>query len=122
MPKSTCAILKRMWKVLKTYETEAEARVVESFLSAKGLDVQLLGTHSQYTAAPGSTSLQQLRLMVREEQLVSAREILHEHDRLAHLSIVNDEHGGKMPSRRPSVWISVGLTALVLAALARYLF
>ncbi len=112
-----------MWKVLKTYDSEAEARVVESFLAAKGVDVQLLGTHSKYTVlAPGSSTMQGLRLMVRDEQLPMANEILSEQERGAHLSVVTDDQSGKMPARRASVWISVMLAAAALAALARHYF
>lgn len=111
-----------MWKVLKTFESEAEARVVESFLSAKGVDVQLLGTHAKYTVvAPGSSPMQGLRLMVRDEQAAQAVEILREQEKGAHLSIVNDDHPGLMPGRRVSVWVSVVVFATGMAIAFYYL-
>jgi hypothetical protein len=112
-----------MWKVLKTFESEAEARVVESFLTAKGLDVQLLGTHSKYTVmAPSSMTLQGLRLMVRDEQVDAASQFLREQERSTHLSLVNEEPMGRMPGRRAPVWISVMLLAAAAAALIKKFF
>lgn len=109
--------------MLKTFESEAEARVVESFLSSKGVEVQLLGTHSKYTVmAPSSLNLQGLRLMVRDGQADMASQLLREQERGTHLSLVNEEPAAPMPGRRVSVWISVLLLAAAAAAVINEFF
>ena len=64
--------------VLKTFESEAEARVVESLLTAQGFVVELHGTHaSVYTSVRASQKGVGLRLMIRERDLEAAQEALN---------------------------------------------
>jgi hypothetical protein len=78
-----------MWTVLRSFESEPEARVVEAFLKANQIDVQLLGTHSHSGAvAPGSMKTAAMRLMVRQDQVPSANQLLKEQESRAHLSVV----------------------------------
>ncbi len=86
-----------MWTVLRTFESEPEARVVEAFLKANEIDVQLLGVHSHPgPVAPGSLKTASLRMMVRDEQVSAAENLLKETESRAHLSLA-DEHSGSPP-------------------------
>jgi hypothetical protein len=60
------------WTLLRTFESEGEARVVESVLNAEGIETQLLGSHSR-AAGPVPEILQ---LRVRPADLPKAQEIL----------------------------------------------
>jgi|GEM_PF-5285509 len=83
-----------MWTVLRSFESEPEARVVEAFLKAHHIDVQLLGTHSHPGAvAPGSMKTAALRMMVRQDQAENARQLLKETEARAHLSVVTETEG-----------------------------
>jgi hypothetical protein len=83
-----------MWTVLRSFESEPEARVVEAFLKANQIDVQLLGTHSHSGAvAPGSMKTASMRMMVRQDQAESAQNLLKEAESRAHLSVVTEEGG-----------------------------
>jgi hypothetical protein len=63
------------WTVLDVYNSEAEARVVESFLKANGIDAKLIGSlPTEYLKAGG----QGLRVSVRNEDSARAIELLRD--------------------------------------------
>lgn len=66
------------WLLLRTFESEGEARVVESFLLARGFEVELLGTFGVYHAIPGKMAGSGLRLMVRPRHHAAATQALAE--------------------------------------------
>jgi hypothetical protein len=79
------------WVVLESFPSEVEARVVESFLRAQGLEVQLLDTHMN-TYAPSSLSHGRgMRLTVRSADLERAKSLLVEGQRGSHLEIVGEQ-------------------------------
>jgi hypothetical protein len=104
------------WAVLESFTSEVEARVVESFLRAQGLEVQLLDTHMN-AYAPTSRSLGRgMRLMVRTADVERAREMLLESRRATHLEIAGEY---APPPRNPyEKWI-IGL--LLFAAALTFL-
>jgi hypothetical protein len=99
------------WEVLSTYTSEVEARVVESFLLAQGLEVQLLDTHmNAYRPASRALGLG-MRLMVRARDVERAKNLLNETQRSTHLEVVGEESA---PLRNPfEKWIVI---LLILAA------
>ena len=102
-----------MWTVLRSFESEPEARVVEAFLKANQIDVQLLGTHAHSRAvAPGSMQTAAMRLMVRQDQVPSANQLLKEQESRAHLSAVDG------PPVKANNRIARALIAIVLVVLA----
>ncbi len=104
-----------MWTVLRSFESEGEARVVEAFLKAHDIEVQLLGTHSHPGAVgPGSRHTAAMRLMVREGQAADARALLNEAEARAHLSVVTDP--APVPATR-RVDLKVVLFILIVAAI-----
>jgi hypothetical protein len=100
------------WAVLESYESEVEARVVESFLRAQGYEVELLDTFGRrMVAAVGKSG--GLRLMVRARDVEAVRAVLIESQRGTHLSVAGEETPVlKSPLEK---WLVVGL--LLLAAL-----
>lgn len=62
------------WLLIKSFDTEAEARVVESRLRSEGLKVQLTGSHS-IAAGPVPGLFQ---LFVQEPDLKKAIQILNQ--------------------------------------------
>lgn len=108
-----------MWTVLRSFESEPEARVVEAFLKAHQIDVQLLGTHSHSGAvAPGSMKTAAMRMMVRQDQAPAAQELLKEAESRAHLSVVTDSNPVKKQS---SLFWLVIIGALIVVAALTYL-
>jgi len=108
-----------MWTVLRTFESEPEARVVEAFLQANEIHVQLLGTHSTYSiVAPGSRRTLGLRLMVREEQLAAAKQLLQEQEARAHLTVVTEGSPPKIDKRYDKIIVAL---LLVVIAILTYL-
>ncbi len=106
-----------MWTVLRSFESEPEARVVEAFLKANQIDVQLLGTHAHSRAvAPGSMQTAAMRLMVRQDQVPSANQLLKEQESRAHLSAV-DGPPVKAESRTNRVVIALALVVLALTSI-----
>ena len=106
-----------MWTVLRSFESEPEARVVEAFLKANQIDVQLLGTHSHSTAvAPGSMKTAAMRLMVRQDQVPSANQLLKEQESRAHLSTV-DGPPVKAESRLTRALIALALVVLAFTSI-----
>jgi len=106
---------KNDWVVLESFSSEVEARVVESFLRAQNLEVELLDTHMN-TYMPTSTSLGRgMRLMIRALDVDRARELLLESQRGSHLEIV----GEHVPVKRSPVekWMMVLLIAAAAAVL-----
>lgn len=108
-----------MWTVLRSFESEAEARVVEAFLRANDIEVQLLGTHSHPGAvAPGSRHSAAMRLMVRQDQAPEARSLLLDADARAHLSVVTDPAPPASVSRINQILVIVVLiTAAIVTVL-----
>jgi hypothetical protein len=85
-------MLEMEWVLLGNFEAQTEARVVESFLRAQGLEVQLLDTYMQALLplrglGPGSG----MRLMVRRSDLEAARELLVKVENAARLSVVQEQ-------------------------------
>ena len=68
------------WTVLRKFDSEGEARVVESFLRAKGFEVQLLGAHSHQavSAVRGFQAGAGMRLIVRETDATAATQAMKE--------------------------------------------
>lgn len=66
------------WILLKTFDSEAEARVVESFLKANGLNPQLLGVHGNQMATHlfSQNSRSSLRLNLPASELQRGVELL----------------------------------------------
>ncbi len=65
------------WSVLRRFDSEGEARVVESFLKAKGFDVQLLGAHAhQTTAVRGFDAGVGMRLIIKETDAANANQAM----------------------------------------------
>lgn len=66
------------WTVLRKFDSEGEARVVESFLRAKGFEVQLLGAHSHQavSAVRGFQAGAGMRLVVRETDATAAEQAM----------------------------------------------
>jgi hypothetical protein len=60
------------WVLLRTFDSEGEARVVESRLRSEGIATQLQGSHS---VAAGRVP-EMLRLMVQKQDLDKAKSIL----------------------------------------------
>lgn len=112
-----------MWTVLRSFQSEPEARVVETFLQSHDIDVQLLGTHLPSTMmAPGSVRSAGLRLMVRSEQLAAAEELLREQEARAHLSVVTPEGPPpKIETRWDKRIIAMFLVLVALLALLKWL-
>src|SRR4051812_33618202 len=75
------------WVLLKSFDSEAEARVVESFLRANDFEVELLDTRVVGSGA-GRAGPTGMRLMVRSEDLERARNLITEARRSSHLEIV----------------------------------
>lgn len=105
------------WKVLETYNSEAEARVVESFLTAQGFEVRLLDTYTmnRLLLPTGGPAAAGLRLMVRASDFAGARESLDANSRASHLEIVGTEQPVvRSPWER---WAFVALIALIILVL-----
>lgn len=102
------------WVVLKTFDTESEARVVESFLRAQGFEVQLLDTHSfGFVPLKGLVNKQGLRLIVRESQLTDAEEAMN-NSAPTHLSIAGEPPKVGATRGEKIVWMTlIGLLILV---------
>lgn len=110
-----------MWRVLQTFDSEGEARVIESFLIAHGIDAHLLGTHDKSKhLAPGSLMGAGMRLMVRMEQVEAARKLLSEQARKTHLEVVGEEHVPHRPARFTIEKIFAIALLIVLIAAAIY--
>src|SRR5262245_9785884 len=62
--------------VLRTFDSEVEARVVESFLKAKGFDVQILGAHMHQMVSVKGYSGTGLRLIIKEEFAAGAEQAM----------------------------------------------
>lgn len=75
------------WSLLNHYDSQSEARVVESYLNANGIEARLLDTHT-HPYAPVKGLVKGMRLIVRTEQLEAAQTALREAG--SHLSIVGD--------------------------------
>jgi Putative prokaryotic signal transducing protein len=78
------------WQVLEAFGSEVEARVVESFLRASGVEVQLLDTHMNAYVPSSPTFGRGMRMLVRASDLGRARELLVESRRGSHLEIVGE--------------------------------
>lgn len=107
------------WVLLKAFETEAEARVVESFLASHDIKTQLLNTHSNYAQfAPGGRKTRGLHLLIGESELNRAKELLEQQERSAHLSLVEDGPPPSVDWRADKIVIVllVLLTAIILVA------
>ena len=78
------------WQVLAAFTSEVEARVVESFLRAQGLEVELLDTHMSAYDPSAPSSGRGMRMMVRSSAVVQARALLEESERGSHLEIVGE--------------------------------
>lgn len=101
------------WEILDAFNSESEARVVESFLRAQGIDVQLLDTHVNSIPAVRA-SVSGMRLMVRASDLERAREALAEAKRPSHLEIIGQEIPiEKSPFERWAIFAFIALAALV---------
>ena len=99
------------WSVLRRFDSEGEARVVESFLKAKGFDVQLLGAHShQTTAVRGFAAGVGMRLIVRENDVAAANQAMLE----AENSGTPEFNVGTPP---PSLWARRDYIAFILLGL-----
>ena len=93
------------WQLLTSFQSEAEARVVESFLLAHQVEAQLLDTHSKYTHIVPTRALSGgggLRLLVREHDLERARSLLEASERQSHLGLVTEE-GDMIPGKPPPI-------------------
>lgn len=66
------------WSLLKVFDSEAEARVVESFMKAKGFTVELLGVYAYGETGRGTMAGNGLRLMVLENEFDRAKKALDE--------------------------------------------
>jgi hypothetical protein len=113
------------WSHLKTFLSEGEARVVESFLLAQGIEVKLLDTHSKYThISPGRGQFAGLRMIVRESDLDAARDLLAESER-GQFNLVDGEVPPGVPPRVTlgrERWIVLGVVGLfVLMLLLQWL-
>lgn len=60
------------WVLLGKFNSEAEARVIQSLLASLDIECQLYGSHSR----PAGLVPDMLRLMVRSEDLEKAREAM----------------------------------------------
>ena len=92
------------WVVLETYRSQSEARVVESFLTASGFEVQLLDALGQIPAR----GLGGMRLLVRAKDENAIRARLAEAERGTHLDLV-DELG-----KAPPLFSQIDRTVLTL--------
>lgn len=106
------------WVLLKAYDSEAEARVVESFLQAHEIPVQLLGTYARYTVmVPGRDRVSGMRLLVPEDQRARAEELLAEQARATHLDIVTEGEPPRLFSGRDRI-VAALLILFVIVVLA----
>lgn len=108
-----------MWTVLRSFESEPEARVVEAYLKAHHIDVQLLGTHTHAAAvAPGSLKTASLRMMVRQDQKAEAARLLVEAESRAHLSVVTESPAPGASPPKSKYKFNRAVVTLILIALA----
>jgi hypothetical protein len=108
------------WAVLKTFDSESEARVVESFLRAQGFEVQLLDTHSHgFAPVKGLLKRQGLRLIVRESRLAEAEGALN-NTTPTHLDIVTGEPPKIGAGRaEKAIWVLLLLILILMYVLRR---
>ena len=82
-----------VWQILDTYTSEVEARVVESYLRAQGVEVQLLDTHmNAYVPVPPTSGRSGMRLMVRTSQIPHAVELIALNQSTTRLEVVESDH------------------------------
>lgn len=115
------------WTVLENFDSQSEARVVESFLKAQGLDVQLLDTFSQTflparALGPGSG----MRLLVHKQDEPRARQLLQEVQSSSRLHLVHDVQETPNPpfersSNRRVIFFLLALVALLVCLAGRML-
>jgi hypothetical protein len=103
------------WVVLHNYDSQSEARVVESFLRAQGFEVQLLDTYSQtflpsMALGPGTG----MRLLVRKQDEAKARESLMLAASSSHLNLVQDADPDSFVSSPPKVGTRFAERAVIL--------
>lgn len=102
------------WTVLNAYESEVEGRVVESFLTAQGFEVQLLDTFGKRMTPTRGGLSGGLRLMVRSKDLEAIRVVLQESQKGSHLSIVGEEQPlAKSPAEKWMLALLIALMTLV---------
>lgn len=105
------------WTLLRTFKSEVEARVVESFLRAQGFEVQLFDVHTNSMPAL-RPAMDGMRLMVRASFVAEAEAVLTAAQRPSHLEIVGEE----LPVARSRfefwmVWLLVVLAGTVFLLL-----
>lgn len=66
------------WSLLRVFATEAEARVVESFLTAQGFTVEVQNAYSYGETHFGTAGGAGLRLMILSEEFENAKKVLDE--------------------------------------------
>ncbi len=111
------------WVLLRRFESEAEARVVESFLGSHDVPVQLLGTFARYTVMiPGGKKSSGMQLLVPEGELKRAKELLDEQERSAHLTLVTEGTPPPMDWRIDKILITLFALLAAVALALRYLF
>jgi hypothetical protein len=109
------------WVLLKAFDSEAEARVVESYLSAHSIPVQLLGTFSRYTVMiPGGKKSSGMQLLVPEGERERAKELLHEQERAAHLSVVTDAPPPPVAWRLDKILLTLFALLAAIVLILRY--
>lgn len=87
------------WIRMATYNSESEALVVESFLKAHGIDVELFDTYANSYMPSISSAGTGMRLMVRSEDAERATQLLQERERASHLRLADEED---TPPRQPT--------------------
>jgi hypothetical protein len=109
------------WVLLRRFESEAEARVVESFLGSHDIPVQLLGTFARYTVMiPGGKKSSGMQLLVRESELKRAKELLDEQERVSRLSIVTEAEPPRVNWSISRILAVLFALLIALILIARY--
>lgn len=111
------------WTLLETYPSQTEARVVESFLKAQGLEVELYDQHSAYNLFPARKGQTGMRLMVLKRDLEMAQELVNNAKVGSHLSLIDSQAEGMEVTKLPPFfnrreWIAGALFALLVVILA----
>ena len=109
--------MEQEWVVVESFTSEAEARVVESFLRANGFAVQLLDTHAPYRIQPTAGLIADggMRMLARAEDLAAIKQILVEGQKPTHLEVMGELQ--PVYKSRYEKWI-LGLMLIVILLLS----
>ncbi|MGE3681829.1 MAG: DUF2007 domain-containing protein [Bdellovibrionales bacterium] len=112
------------WTLLAEFESQTEARVVESFLRAHGFDVRLLDTHMQGWLPVQLGRSSGMRLLVPARDVQAAREALASAQRSTHLSLIPEAGESPPPviSGTERLIIALLIALAIVALLATHVF